>query len=354
MKNIAVIGGGPAGLAAAIAAFEAGDWIVDLFERKERVGKTILRTGNGRCNFTNLNIDFDKYNNAEFVLEVASMTQFSTLDFMEHLGVVWVANEQGMVFPLSDRAESVLDAFDFYLESSEINVHLNCEEPNYADFDAVVLATGADTSERRYRSGLCPIETNERDVKIANNRRAKCNVKLRRKGEIVFDEDGEVQFRDYGLSGIVVFNASRYARYGDEILLDFTAPLKMDDKKEFFEKRFAKRTYDAFAFFDGFLDFKLANLIHSRWQNHDDFDELWKLLTEFKFTMFDLHNDPKTVQIHCGGIMVNDIDPRTMHWKDNIYVAGEMVDVDGPCGGYNLDWAFRSGYVAGRSAALGY
>lgn len=350
MRKIAVIGGGPAGLAAAVTAFHEGA-DVTVVEKGKESGRTILRTGNGRCNFSNLNIDIDKYYNADFVRQATLAWDFNTCAFLEHYGLIWVANEQGMCFPLSNRAESVLWVLRDHFDFSEMHEVTNTDTFDTSGFDAVVYAMGNTWPGAKFTPVLCPIEVLEKDeLKYLDGCRVKCGVKVVRSGEVIFEEAGEVQFRKYGLSGIVIFNASRYAQPGDKIQLDFTHFVQ-NWSKAMFEDRVENFGSDLHYFFSGFVSEDIGYLIFHRLSSLDDDDELYNTLTKFEFTVDKLHDDPKTVQVMRGGIPVDEIDPVRMHWKDNIYVAGEMVDVDGPCGGYNLDWAFRSGYIAGYSAA---
>ena len=198
---------------------------------------------------------------------------------------------------------------------------------------------------------------------------------LIRGGNVIFEEAGEVQFRKYGISGIVTFNASRYAQKGDVIYLDFTEPCLIDDnKKEHFRHRFVDylttNPYSLFpnpskndpyslipnpldVFFKGFLHNDLVKLIKSRIKNKDSFEELWEQISAFKLTVKELYEDEKLSQVSRGGIQVSDLDPQTLQVQDgNIYACGEVIDVDGPCGGYNLTWAFESGWRAGKCAAM--
>ena len=372
MKKLAIIGSGPAGITAAISAarFAGEDVEIHIFEQKPELCKTILATGNGRCNFSNVVIDVDQYHNADFVRELNSHKQAgeSVCEILTSLGLEITTNDAGLMFPASMRASAVRDVLLNAFNKTNCIVHLNEEFDPFEDFlgfDDGIIASGHCTFYDYvdwwpYQKKLCPILTHD-DVSVADNVRSKVKLTLLRDGNIIFEEAGEVQFRKYGISGIVAFNASRYAEKYDIIRLDFTEPCFIDsDKKEHFKKRYERFDGDLELFFKGFLHDDVAKLIVDRMKNIGSFKKLYNLITSFELKVDGLLDDDKLFQVCRGGIMTNRVSPETLKvdledgwgYPCDLHICGEAVDVDGPCGGYNLTWAFESGWRAGKCAAL--
>ena len=353
MKKLAIIGSGPAGITAAISAsrFAGEDVEIHIFEQKPELCKTILATGNGRCNFSNVVIDVDQYHNADFVREFNSHKQAgeSVCEILTSLGLEITTNDAGLMFPASMKASSVRDVLLNAL-ASEVIVHTDSKVVVSDDYDATILAAGH-FGQFDFEKKLCPIVTAE-DVSVADNVRSKVRLSLIRDRNIIFEEAGEVQFRKYGISGIVTFNASRYVQKGDVIHLDFTEPCLIEGStKEHFQKRLIHGCHECY--FQGFLHDDLAKLIESRIKNEDDFEEVWQQISAFELTVDELYEDEKISQVSRGGISVTDIDPKSLQVKNSkVYACGEVIDVDGPCGGYNLTWAFESGWRAGKCVAM--
>ncbi len=377
MKKIAIIGSGPAGIMAAISAsrFADSETEIHIFEQKPELCKTILATGNGRCNFSNVVIDVEQYHNSDFVREFNSHKQAgeSVCEILRLLGLEITANDAGLMFPASMKASSVRDVLLNAFNKTNCIVHLNenvYPEEAFRGFNLGIIASGHHTFYNGidwwpYQKKLCPIVTHD-DVSVADNVRAKVKLTVLRNDETIFEECGEVQFRKYGISGIVAFNASRYAERYDIIKLDFTEPCLIDgDKKEHFKQRFdlCKNTnpYSLIpnpleTFFQGFLHDDLGKLLRSHIGDINSFEEIWEQISAFELTVDGLYEDEKLSQVSRGGIEVNEVNPKDLYVNhriyDNLYVCGEAVDVDGPCGGYNLTWAFESGWRAGKSATM--
>lgn len=370
-KKIAIIGSGPAGIAAAISASSVcrKNATVTLFESSAEICKTILATGNGRCNFSNVVIDVDRFRNSDFVSKFNSFKEpgDDVVSLLKNMGLEWTANEQGLLFPASMKASSVRDVMLRSLASLDAKVVTDTTIKSLSalnDFDAVILATGhragralfEDIDYELQRRVLSPIKTKE-DVSAADNVRAKAGLKLLHDGNLLFEEEGELQFRKYGISGIVTFNASRYAQPGDTILLDFTQPVICEDVQGHFRKRFSRCDKNVDVFFCGFLHDDLAALIKKRLGNNLSFDELYSSISSFKLTCLEVMDDQKLSQVSRGGIQVDKVDPCSLsvfsdrEFPFDLFACGEVLDVDGPCGGYNLTWCFESGWRAGKSAA---
>ena len=253
-SKITIIGAGASGVAAAISALreieKANKSIeVHLFDINNKLGKSILKTGNGRCNFCNRIIITNKYWNNHFVKRVldvnAGLIDTSvlgayecsdhsklTLSFMESLGLLWNVDKVNNIYPYTNKAISVLKVLN-----RELKKYKNCtfhpetkitEMPQ--DFDNIIICTGKNTDILKGlpvqhiidpTGVLCPIEVKETIVKKLDNIRARAQVNLVRDGEITDCEIGEVLFRKYGVSGICIFNLSRYAKPDDILRFNF-------------------------------------------------------------------------------------------------------------------------------------
>ena len=418
-KTIAIVGGGASGLAAAISAGRAAraaaiDVDIAIYEADERVGRSILRTGNGRCNFSSLRIDMRDYRNPEFVSEVLTTLEgnrrpfngvypgqpFTREDndavhrFFEEIGLDWYDDASGREYPSTNKASTVLDVLRN--AARQFGVREECgqrvaviEPPRsegarftlrmadgvFQRADAVIVACGGqaltcldafDLPIEPMTPVLGPLACKETSITRAlDNIRVKCNVMLARDyGDetwVIRIESGELLFRKYGVSGICVFNLSRLAQPGDGLRIDFLgmsedgfyhedAVAFMQKRAEHFEKTFGvPPTFEDLL--RGLVLPRVADAVLNLLDEDDTLDDLVWVLTYFPLTITGI-GDEKVCQVHRGGLAVEACDSETMQIKDipGLYVAGEALDVDGPCGGYNLHWAWASGLLAGKSA----
>lgn len=374
-SKIAIIGAGASGVASAISALREinkanSDIEVHLFDINKTPGKPILKTGNGRCNFCNRKIYTDKYWNGDFAKHIldanANLIDTSTLgayecsdyskltlSFMESLGLLWNVDNVGNLYPYTNRAISVLNVFN-----RELKIYKNFTfhpESNITempqDFDNIIICTGKNTDILKGLPDqhiieptgvLCPIEVYEEYVKKLDNIRTRARVNLVRDGEIIELEIGELLFRKYGVSGICIFNLSRYAKPDDILRINFLPEFSNNLYQDLMKSRLYNHDYmddpaDALA---GIVLPEIAQVTKGN-------------LRDFELTVKSLHLSDGQAQTVRGGIDVSEVDD---HLKlknvtdKNVYVAGEIIDVDGPCGGYNLNWAFASGIIAGFAA----
>ena len=414
MGRLAIIGGGAAGLAAAVTAARElrllgvpGD--VAVYEADERVGRSILATGNGRCNFSNARIDAGAYRNAAFVEaalgalaacseEMAGLAPEGTCGaagpdpvhaFFAGLGLVWREEGEGRLYPLANKATSVLDvlraaAADFGVAEAcgrravRLDVpdrpggrfHLRFADGTVGHADAVVLATGGRTARELLPEGigfaaarpvLGPLRTATDVVRHLNNLRVRCAVTLA--GPDGAPKAGELLFRDYGVSGIAVFNLSRFAEPGDRLLVDLLPQVPEDGCAAFLHARrrrlaFGDRPLSREAFLRGMLlpavaraVLEEAGLAPGAPLAKRDVAVLARALKAFPLEVRGI-GDERQCQVRCGGADVAAFDPRTLEARavPGLHVVGEALDVDAPCGGYNLHWAWASGMLAGRGA----
>ena len=399
--KVLIIGGGASGMMAALSALENPENSVTLLERQGRVGKKLLATGNGRCNLTNRDIRLTHYHGqqpefARFALENFYVGR--TLAFFERLGLLTVTEDSGKVYPLSDQASSVLDVLRFAMQARGANVVTSCDvveiRHKARGFEAVsatgekyfgdklIVACGGAAGKKLggSKSGyhllsqlghscteilpsLTQIRTDPAFVKALKGVRADAHVRLRRDGRTVQESFGEVQFTDFGLSGPEAFSLSRAAatggegqelaldffrEYGDSVLLDMLQ-----------EKRMNLPELAAEDLFAGMLQSRLGRMIVKRaglkYQTklHELTDE--QLLACVKMgKCFTLAVDGvmgfDSAQVTAGGVPTAEFDARTLESlrSPGLFVCGELLDIDGDCGGYNLQWAWSSGYLAGK------
>jgi len=366
--DVCVIGGGAAGIVAAIAAAEHGAQVVVL-ERDAECGKTILATGNGRCNFANRHLDPQLYNDPAFVCAVCGKQWLDdVLDFFEASGLFWAEESEGRLYPLSRQAASVRTVllaranragvlFGPAREVTQMTHTKRDASVTYRETwpqgglgalsaSALVIAVGggetflqnASLSYTKPTPLLCPIACVHPIFEALDGRRVRARVSLLRDGAHRATEQGEVLFRTYGLSGIAVFNLSRHAAPEDTICMDLLPTLSLE----------CAQAYGTIAL-EGILDPVIADALRSFTSSNEEAISLAKSLSCRIVGLTETNH----AQVHRGGLATAQFDPRTLRLQSTepLYACGEGLDVDGPCGGYNLAWAWKSGMVAGASAA---
>ncbi len=390
MTQVIVIGGGASGLMSAIwaARFHAQ---VTLLECNERVGKKILATGNGRCNFTNQMQNPGCYHGADASFGWKIIRQFSkedALSFFTSLGIC-PKERNGWYYPYSDQAQAVAEVLEAEARHQHVKIKTRQQVVNvipqkegflvktdswqYAA-DRVIVACGSpasnvegssDAGYRIARSlGLRVIEPCPALVPLRLKGdwfskwagiRMQGTVQLVRKGKGEEKERGELLFTDYGISGIAVFQISgravRAIRNGEQItiLLDLMPDMTEEALRLYMEERRKQCPYKSFEeSLIGLLPLKLIPIVTKKAGN---IEKLARLLKEWEIPVRD-GVSCRQAQICSGGVAAGEL---TEHMESRrypgLYFAGEVVDVDGPCGGYNLQWAWSSGAVAGMAAS---
>lgn len=390
--KIAVIGGGASGITAAIYAKRGNDKaIVTVFERSDRILKKILATGNGRCNLSNTNISEKNYfSHSPKHLEkiLSAFTPTEERQFFESIGILF-CEENGRIYPYSRRANSVADALRFECEHLGINIRTNSfiqkitKENNgfvinSEFFDKVIISGGGFSAPSfgtdanaffllkalghtitRYSYALAPVKVKE-NVKQLKGIRAHCNVQLLRNGEILRSEKGELQFTDYGLSGIAIMQLSRLVSENDKITVDLMPDYTLSELEKLITGRKALlshlKTED---FLSGILHKTLAlyilntlSVTSSKAENLTD-KEISLICSEIKnlsFTALSVLGKEHS-QATCGGASLKEFSGDTLESKicPNLYATGEVLDCVGDCGGYNLHWAWATAKIAGTS-----
>lgn len=391
-RNIAIIGGGAAGLVAAIAAAADGA-AVTLLEAGERVGRKILASGNGRCNLSNTAVAPDAYNAPGFVTPaLATWDTPAVLGFFADLGLRTFADDASRIYPTTNVANSVLDVLR--LECAHRGVEERCgfkvasfsragdrfeitsADGDVVHADAVVLATGGGPSllsslghsASSFAPVLGPLRTDTAPIRGLSGVRVQCAASVLRPGAsgaaadavVVATERGELLFREYGVSGIMVFDLSRALEPGDLLSIDFMPDLAPAELRTLLGDRSASLSWrTAATFFDGMLHPRVAQAVLRAADIAAEtpaaelpLDRLAALLKDFRLAVLG-PGDPKQAQVTRGGVSVDEFDPATMASRlvPGLFAAGEVLDVDGRCGGFNLHWAWASGIVAGQAAA---
>lgn len=409
MKNVkvGVIGGGAAGMMAAITAASQGAEVT-ILERGERLGKKILMTGNGKCNLGNLYMNEEMYygGSPEFITK--SLDKFSTEDticFFHGLGLM-LKNKNGYLYPASEQAAVVLDVLRNELRVLGVTVITeykvnkiekredgciavfggNDGNISYV-FDRVILACGSKAAPKTGSDGsgfklakqlghsivptvpaLVQLKCGEDYLKAVAGVRAEGRLEVWQDGTCVATETGEIQFTEYGISGIPVFQISRVVNYilrngqEPEVVINLMPDYGEEEFSQLVMRRMLLQTDRTVEeFFTGMLNkklmslfIKLAGLKHTL--SIEEADEEAKMQVYELCRSWKLHvigsNSYDNAQVCAGGVDLNEItEEMESRIVPGVYFAGEILDVDGKCGGYNLQWAWCSGYLAGRAAA---
>ena len=397
---IGIIGGGASGMAAALAAAENPNARVIIFERQARVGRKLQATGNGRCNLSNLHASCGGYHGEEAAFCDYAIGQFGpeqTLRWFQKLGLYTVAEESGRVYPYSDQANSVVDVLRFALERDNITLKQGFEvekvKKNGEGFlveskeetvlcDRLIVACGGLAGTKlggtmsgykllrsfghkctKLRPTLVQLKADWHFGAALKGVRANCHAAIYHNGSLHAQSQGEIQFTEYGLSGPVIFEISRdvcQAKGEWVCRLDLLPQMRMEAVKEELIRRKATRLVAA-DLLTGVLHNRLGRVltqIAGISQNRDvsalSEYELEQAAIQVKCLEVPL-TEPMgmdSAQVTAGGILTRDFDDKTMESRivPGLYACGEVLDIDGDCGGYNLQWAWSSGYLAGSHA----
>jgi predicted Rossmann fold flavoprotein len=405
--KIAVIGGGASGLMAAIAAARKGAEVT-IFEKLNKVGKKILATGNGRCNYTNMNMSIDRYhgkniNAAKNILNFFDLNK--TLNFFEDLGINPYVGELGKVYPSSLQASSVLDVLRYEVERLKIQevtdfevIELRKNKDKFSIIskdtvhvtDKVILSTGGKASPQLGTDGsgyalaksfghkiiepfpaLVQLKLNGKYFKRITGIRFDGVVKGLTDKKIIREDEGEILFTDYGISGPPILQISRNVieELNKGIKVYVSVDMFPDSSKtelyDLLSVRFNKIGYKSIEdSLVGFINKKLISviLIEAGFEdlnkncgklNKKEIYKIIDILKEWKFEVTG-HNTWQQAQSTAGGVDMTEVNPNTLESikVKGLYLTGEILDVDGDCGGFNLQWAWSSGYTAGHFSSI--
>lgn len=388
--KVAIVGSSGAGLPLSIFLKRARkDFAIDVFDKNSKIGRKLYATGNGRCNLLNMNTKESDFNHALYMASVLEKYPFGELQHrLAELGLI-LTNEGDLVYPLTKSAASYVSFMSKKAMESGINFHLDTKVLGYHghkpyvletdkgnfEYDILIFATGGKSQAKLGSDGslfpifekhgykieelkpsLCPIKTFEATKKLQGIRH-EAKVTVFAMGVQIFEEVGEVLFKDDGLSGIVIFNASAYInRLGNpdvRIYLDLFPKVDL--------MTLVKDLQDAYRkspdyFLDAYLVPELAEFVTKQakvdLKNDSPKSLCYKLAKTMKGLAFTFKESYgfESSQVSQGGVslsMVNE-NLESLIEKD-VYFAGEMLDIDGVCGGYNLTWCLISAAIIASS-----
>ena len=399
--KVYVIGAGAAGMMAAITAARQGKKVT-IIEHRDKTGKKILATGNGKCNFTNMYVDKECYRggNSDYIMDIYnSFDNNAAIDFFKHLGI-YPKVKNGYVYPNSGQAASISEVLKRELEYLNIEI-LTCvntkeiidngnnrytivtDKGNY-DADAVIIAAGSTAAPKSGSDGsgyklakklghtiipvlpaLVQLKSDSIFFKEVAGVRTDGSVRIMHGRECVAKDSGELMLTDYGISGIPVFQVSRFASVllndGEKVVakLDFLPDMDFSECKNYIRDRlYAYPDKSIRDNFTGMLNSKLLAAILKAAKIDENMNiqnltekQIIDITNMFKNYSVNITgtNSFDSAQVCCGGVSLDELKFHTLESKlhKGIFFAGEILDVDGICGGYNLQWAWSSGYVCG-------
>lgn len=398
-NKVCVIGAGASGIFAAISAKQQG---ADVFilERNLKIGKKILATGNGRCNFTNVDATENNYNHPSFVKSI--FEQFGpdhTVKYFESLGILPKVEDEGKAYPYSEQASSIVEVLLYELNRLEIpiiydsfveevlvknNGYIIKTSSKQYHAEKVILTTGgkalpksgsdgngyqiAKTLDHKITSifpSLVKLNLDYPYLKQMDGVKVKAKAQLIHNEKVIHEEFGDVLFTKYGISGPTILQISRSA---NELLLDkqklYIKVILINDL-EIFElvKRFKNLNDKSIEMaLVGLIPKKLIHPLLKEANIHNyqlktsslsgkALKRVLDVLYDWKFLIIDSKGYDEA-QVTAGGIDLDLVDQMTLESKihKGLYFAGEVLDIDALCGGYNLQWAWSSGYIAGKYA----
>lgn len=402
--TVGIIGGGASGMAAALAAAENPRVQVLLFERQARLGRKLLATGNGRCNLSNMYAcsqgSCQGYYGTDPEFAAQALFSFDperTRQWFRSLGLYTVEDPMGKVYPYSDQANSVVDVLRFALEKPNITVLTGFEVTKISRSDAGFMVSNGEQSygcdrlivacgglagtklggsmagyklltklghrSTRLRPSLVQLKTDWPGIVALKGVRANCYAQILRDGAFYAKSHGEIQFTEYGLSGPVIFDVSRDACNGAGVWTCRLDLLPYESGDSLFEELVRRRSTPLCA------DELLTGILHNRLGRvltkeagirgsdaiasigDDALKQVCYLVKNFEISL----TEPmgmENAQVTAGGILTEDFNHYTMesYLVPGLYACGEVLDIDGACGGYNLQWAWSSGRAAGLHA----
>ena len=395
--NVCVIGGGAAGMLAALTAAENGHRVL-LLERQSRVGRKLLATGNGRCNLSNYHVSPAHYHGGAGFCDFA-LSQFDvgeTLQYFASLGLLTVSEDSGRIYPMSNMAGSVLDVLRYALERPEIDLQtgqtvtavrktpegfsVKTETDTFSARRLILAAGGAAGSKvgggmdgyrlakslGHHRTALYPslvqLKTDPTYPRALKGVKAQCGISICRGSQVLARNSGEVLFTEYGVSGPAIFDLSRSVSAGGSdltCLLNFFPDWEEAEVLHWLSQRqAAMAAHEASTLLTGSCHTRLGQMIcksagftsqRAAGLTRDDLRRIARQATHFALPITGTCSFDQA-QVTAGGLDTSEFDPRTLQSRlvPGLYACGELLDIDGDCGGYNLQWAWSSGRLAGK------
>ncbi len=404
MKRVLIVGAGASGLMAAISAARAGA-AVTVLEHNRQAGKKLLATGNGRCNLTNADQDLTHYRGTDPGFAGKVLGKFGvhdTLRLFTELGI-FTRNRNGWLYPYSDQASAVADVLRMEAEHRRVKLALNTQIQDISreehvfrartegwtyEGEALILAAGSCAAPKTGSDGIgygyarafghrviaplpALVQLRSKDSRLGklSGLRMEAAICLLIDGKEAIRDRGEVQFTSYGLSGIPVFQVSRFGvralneKRQVQVCLNLMPVFQEAELEAFFERRIRdgayKRADEMLAgLFPGKMGvclLKTAGISGEKPAGRLTKEEKKALVCTCRNFRLEIcgYNGFDQAQVCSGGVDTAQVNPETMEsgLVPGLYFAGEILDIDGACGGYNLQWAWSSGWLAGRFAA---
>jgi predicted Rossmann fold flavoprotein len=391
--KVIVIGGGASGMMAALSAKKNGAEVV-ILERNQKLGKKILATGNGRCNFTNIDATPNHYNHPDFVNQV--FEQFSvpkTIQYFKQLGIYPKIEDEGKTYPLSEQASSVnalfeekidviYDAYVRKIIKKQHNFEIFTQDQTYIA-DRVIISTGGKALPQSGSDGngyelakalghhltdiypsLVKLTLDSPHLKHLDGVKFKGTVELLVNHQVIQSEFSDVLFTKYGISGPGILQISRKANqllHQNEDVWIKVIVLNYIQKLDVIERMKDMKNREIKHFLTGLIHHKLIDPILKdihipkhiilKDLTKQESKDLLTILFDWQFRVTG-SKDFIDAQVTAGGINCDEVNPFTLESKlvKNLYFSGEILDIDALCGGYNLQWAWSSGFVAGLNA----
>ena len=395
--NVCVIGGGAAGMLAALTAAENGHRVL-LLERQSRVGRKLLATGNGRCNLSNYHVSPAHYHGGAGFCDFA-LSQFDvgeTLQYFASLGLLTVSEASGRIYPMSNMAGSVLDVLRYALERPEIDLQtgqtvtavrkmpegfsVKTETDTFSARCLILAAGGAAGSKvgggmdgyrlakslGHHRTALYPslvqLKTDPTYPRALKGVKAQCGISICRGSQVLARNSGEVLFTEYGVSGPAIFDLSRSVSAGGSdltCLLNFFPDWEEAEVLHWLSQRqAAMAAHEASTLLTGSCHTRLGQMIcksagftnqRAAGLTRDNLRRIARQATHFALPITGTCGFDQA-QVTAGGLDTSEFDPHTLQSRlvPGLYACGELLDIDGDCGGYNLQWAWSSGRLAGK------
>lgn len=370
IKKVVIVGGGASGIFAAIMIKKIDNSIdVTIVEQNDRIGKKILQTGNGKCNLSNKNMDASFYNNKEFIKKC--LDKFSLKDeenFYNDLGLLTRCDDEGRIYPHTESATTVLNTLINEIKRLNVKVITSFNvnkidtkngftiysDDSKIECDYLIIATGsiAQAKTNGYnlleklghkktalKSSLVPLKT-ERNLASFSGIKVKCIGKILLDNKVIHEEKGEILFKEKGLSGILALNLSRFYQEGAVVKLDLIPEMDSFSLKAYLENSLKK--YNLEESLKGILPKMIALDILKETK------DLEKIVNRIKNMSFKINGlyDFNYAQVVRGGISTDEVDEYfASKIVKNLYIIGEVLDIDGMCGGYNLHFALMSAYI---------
>ena len=399
MKEVVIVGGGASGLTAAITAARNGK-DVTIIERNNKCGKKILITGNGRCNFWNTDENLSHFHssNSNLLKEfITDERKNSILKFFDSLGLAY-KTKNGYYYPFSNQAFTIENAL--LSECKKLNIKIinditvekiikeDCFiiNPNKENIKAknIIIATGSKAAPKTGSDGLgyelakslghniitplpslVQLKADEPYFKNWSGIRTDVKVNLLINHKYIKSETGEIQLTNYGLSGICIFNlsgeAAKALNQNKNVIISINFIPFASNPKTFLQTLNKNSYHKTISeLLEGILHYKLIDIILKKTHlkrdlllntlTDNELNNLIKTLTDFQIEILDTHTLDHA-QVCSGGIPLTEINSKTLESLKvkNLYFTGEIIDIDGDCGGYNLGWAWMSGIIAGKN-----